>query len=166
MNATASIDVSVALDHVFTMISDPLEYRRMDPRVTELSVVTCEEDLIIVRVRGFLLSSWLDSSALARVRMSERRRLDIELEPGSISLPASLIVEGFKTTLVTEETRDGTRVTRNEVLALRSNPLSAVAVRLAGGWLQRYLDTIAMPRLKQVIEARHRRGESPTLRAQ
>lgn len=155
MNATTSIDVDASLDQVFAMIVDPLEYQRMDPRVTDLSVVRCDEDHILVRVRGYLLSSWLDSSALARVVVSKRRQLDMEVEPGTISLPISLFVERFKATLVLEETSTGTTVTRSELLAFRRNPLGAIAVRLGGAWLQRYLDAIAMPRLKQVIEARH-----------
>ena len=152
MRVTDSIVINASAERVFKLATDPLLCQHADMRLTAMEVLSRTADEVLVKIRGYALAPLLESTLIVHIRLHPYDRIQVESEPGSISLPGRLAFDRFSAECRFEELGLQTKLTRVESYGTKSNPLGRLVERRGEEWLRRHLREITLPRLKRLME--------------
>lgn len=101
-------------------------------------------------MRMFIRWPLLESRFVVRAQVDLPRGIRMESE--SISLPASLVLSGYRAEFAFEEIQGKTNITHSESFVTRDSILGRLAERFADDWLVGHMQDVKLPRLKTLLE--------------
>lgn len=159
MNAVAAIVAKVSPKRAFEFVLHAEEYLAVETRITAMNVLWRDTNSLVLGIRGYVRYPLLETGCVIRATLSPYERIEIESEPGSLSLPGSLYVERFRAEFRFEPLLGGVRITYAEDCVMKPTRLGRLMERLGTNWLRKHVEEVTMPRLKQRLE-RHGHRET------
>lgn len=159
MNAVATTVAKVSPKRAFALILNAEEYLAVETRIIAMEVLWRDMSKVVLSIRGYVRYPLLETVCVLTATLSPYERIEIELEPGSLSLPGSLCVERLRAEFRFEPLPGGVKITYAEDCVMKQTRLGRLMERLGTNWLRRHVEEVTMPRLKQRLE-RHGRQET------
>ena len=160
MNAAATIVAKVSPKPAFEFVLDADEYLAVETRITAMHVLRRDTNSVVLGIRSYVRYPLLETGCVIRATLSPYERIEIELEPGTLSLPGSLFVDRLRVEFRFEALPEGVRITYAEDCVMKPTRLGRLMERLGTNWLREHVEEVTMPRLKQRLERRHGHQEA------